>query len=191
MRELKQKSLFEKREFKITDSGLETYTKDFEIDTSNFWSFDDFSDKTRIHTEKYPKVLYAGLLTVLVGLIRGGLTIGNNPTTAIVSGTVVVTIGTIIILIYVFYQKKYTLLSMDNDHHVFVLHDNPNKHEFEEFIKSFYEARKANYREKYFKIDLHGDRENQIDRMKWLHRENIITGTEFEIIVEEIQAKLI
>ena len=180
MTELKQRGLFEKREFKITEFGLETYTKDFEIDTTNSWTFDDFSNKSRIYTEKYPKILYVGLLTILVGLIRGGLIVGEDPVAALISGIAVSIIGTIVILIYVFYQKKYTLLCLDSEMEVFVLHEKPNKKEFDEFIRSFYEARKNNYREKYFKIDFDLDKDKQIDRMKWLRRENIITESELE-----------
>jgi hypothetical protein len=191
MNELKQKALFETRHFKLTKDGIETYTKDLEIDSTNTWTFDEFSNKNRVYTEKYPKILYTGLLTVLVGLVRAALFSGTNRDMAIISGIAIAILGGIVIVVYIFFQKKYFLLRLDNDQELFILYNNPNKQDFDKFIEEFYKARKANYRKKYFVLDFDWEKSKLIERMQWLRKEDIISESEFEFAMEEIQTKMI
>lgn len=187
---LKQKSIFERREFKITKTGLDTYTKDYEIESTNSWDFDNFEKKTRIYTEKNFKFLKAGLITVLVGVVRGLLFLNDDLTRSLVSGILIIMIGLILITYYFISQKKYLLLHMDNDQQLFVMYNKPNKKEFDEFIHTFYKRRADYFRENYFYIDLEGEKEKQIQRLKWLRGENIISENEYEEAVEEVKIKM-
>lgn len=191
MIELKQKIVIEERNFKLTDEGLEMFCDDIEGKNNSVYAFDEFSNETRDYTEKFPKLLYFGVLLLLAGYIRTAILIDKSFATSLLSGQLLAGLGAVLILIYYFYQVDYKLLCLDNEKQVFIIADKPSKEEVMEFIITFYEMRKTNYRNRYFKINFENDKEKEIDRMKWLRKEEIITNSEFEFMIEEIKIKFL
>ena len=191
MIELKQKIVIEERNFKLTDEGLEMFCDDIEGKNNSVYAFDEFSNETRDYTEKFPKLIYFGVLLLLAGYIRTAILIDKSFATSLLSGQLLAGLGAVLILIYYFYQVDYKLLCLDNEKQVFIIADKPSKEEVLEFIKTFYEMRKTNYRNRYFKINFENEKEKEIDRMKWLRKEEIITDNEFEFMLEEIQIKFL
>ena len=191
MIELKQKIVIEERNFKLTDEGLEMFCDDIEGKNNSVYAFDEFSNETRDYTEKFPKLIYFGVLLLLAGYIRTAILIDKSFATSLLSGQLLAGLGAVLILIYYFYQVDYKLLCLDNEKQVFIIADKPSKEEVLEFIKTFYEMRKTDYRNRYFKINFENEKEKEIDRMKWLRKEEIITDNEFEFMLEEIQIKFL
>lgn len=191
MIELKQKIVIEERNFKLTDEGLEMFCDDIEGKNNSVYAFDEFSNETRDYTEKFPKLIYFGVLLLLAGYIRTAILIDKSFATSLLSGQLLAGLGVVLILIYYFYQVDYKLLCLDIEKQVFIIADKPSKEEVLEFIKTFYEMRKTDYRNRYFKINFENDKEKEIDRMKWLRKEEIITNNEFEFMLEEIQIKFL
>ncbi|WNM18972.1 hypothetical protein [Flavobacterium capsici] len=190
MLELNQKKFNEKRRFKLTESGIETYTNDLDVETNTFFSYDEFSNETRIYTEKFPKILYIGLSMFVLAYIRVALLFDSlNDSSA--SATLLILLGSALTAFYYIYQKKYKLLCLDNDQQVFIFSDSPNEKKVDEFIKTFYEMRKADYRKRYFKINFENDPKKEIERMNWLLKEEIITQSEYDFMIEEIQIKFL
>ena len=191
MIELKQKIVIEERNFKLTDEGLEMFCDDIESKNNSVYAFDEFSNETRDYTEKFPKLIYFGVLLLLAGYIRTAILIDKSFATSLLSGQLLAGLGAVLILIYYFYQVDYKLLCLDNEKQVFIIADKPSKEEVLEFIKTFYEMRKTDYRNRYFKINFENEKEKEIDRMKWLRKEEIITDNEFEFMLEEILIKFL
>ena len=191
MIELKQKIVIEERNFKLTDEGLEMFCDDIEGKNNSVYAFDEFSNETRDYTEKFPKLIYFGVLLLLAGYIRTAILIDKSFATSLLSGQLLAGLGGVLILIYYFYQVDYKLLCLDIEKQVFIIADKPSKEEVLEFIITFYEMRKTNYRNRYFKINFENEKEKEIDRMKWLRKEEIITNSEFEFMLEEIQIKFL
>ena len=191
MIELKQKIVIEERNFKLTDEGLEMFCDDIEGKNNSVYAFDEFSNETRDYTEKFPKLLYFGVLLLLAGYIRTAILVDKSFVSSLLFGQLLAGLGAVLILIYYFYQVDYKLLCLDNEKQVFIIADKPSKEEVMEFIITFYEMRKTNYRNRYFKINFENDKEKEIDRMKWLRKEEIITNSEFEFMIEEIKIKFL
>ncbi len=188
--ELKQRAFFEKREFKITEEGLETYVKDHETDSTNFWHFDNIELKNRYYTEKRPKILYWALIIMVIGLVRTCFFFGDDLTRSLISGISTFIIGTGVLGFYFLNQKKYFLIELDNEKQIFVLAQKPNETEFNAFIETLYQKRAEYYKKNYFFIDYTGEKEKQLSKMKWLKKENIISDKEYEFVIEEINEKL-
>lgn len=189
--ELKQKAFGERREFKLTESGIETYVKDFEIESTNSWSFDNIEKNSRIYTTKNVKVLNVGLFAILFGIIRGLIFISSDFIHSLISGGAITFIGMCITAYYFFSQRKYFLIQMDDDKSIFILYNNPSKKEFDEFIETLYKKRAKYYRDSYFFIDYDDSKEKQLNKMNWLKKEEIISQSEYEVSTEEIRIKMI
>ena len=71
-----------------------------------------------------------------------------------------------------------------------VLYDKPTKIEAEQFIDQIFEKRKEYYREQYFHIAYENDKKTEIDRMKWLKSEDIISDSELNVVIEEIEENI-
>ena len=66
----------------------------------------------------------------------------------------------------------------------------PTKIEAAKFIDEIFTKRRAYYRDQYFHVDYDNQKKSEIDKMKWLRSENIITDKEFFVVLEEIEANL-
>lgn len=181
--ELEQKSRFKTEAYKITETGLETYLKDYEGVFTRFYHFDDFSRRTnRTFTETEPKFLKIGIGIITLGIIifKCSKFFENIENVLMLSGLISAIVGLCLVAYFFLNRKQNFLLEMDNDEQVFILMDKPNKVEVEEFIETFYKKRKEYYRERYFYIDFKGKREQEISRIKWLKDEDIISKIEYD-----------
>ena len=181
--ELEQKSRFKTEAYKITETGLETYLKDYEGVFTRFYHFDDFSRRTnRTFTETEPKFLKIGIGIITLGIIifKCSKFFENIENVLMLSGLISAIVGLCLVAYFFLNRKQNILLEMDNDEQVFILMDKPNKVEVEEFIETFYKKRKEYYRERYFYIDFKGKREQEISRIKWLKDEDIISKIEYD-----------
>ena len=52
-------------------------------------------------------------------------------------------------------------------------------------------VKQKDYRKRYFTINTDNEQQKEIDRMYWLHRENIITESELDFILDEIKIKFL
>jgi hypothetical protein len=87
-------------------------------------------------------------------------------------------------------QIKYYAVGLEDNKNFMVLYDKPTKIEAEEFIDQIFLSRKQYYREQYFHIDYDNDKKAEIDRMKWLRSEDIISEKEFIVVIEEIEENI-
>ena len=73
---------------------------------------------------------------------------------------------------------------------LWVLYNKPTNTDAEEFIDELFERRKQYYRDQYFHIDYENNKKNEIDKMKWLKSENIITESEYNVVLDEIEENI-
>lgn len=190
MRELNQKIFLEERRFKLTETGLETYVNDLDMESENFVPYEDFSNSLKIYTEKFPKIMYIALAIFLLAALRSAI-MADPVEIASTSSTWLIAIGAVLVFIYKVYQKEYKALELDDGRRVFILANSPSTQEVNAFIEDFFEMRKKDYRKRYFTINTDNEQQKEIDRMYWLHRENIITESELDFILDEIKIKFL
>ena len=192
METLKQKSILIKKEFTFRENGIEIQTKDHEGDFSVFIKFDRILPRQyiRTHTKSKRIVLRVGLLLALLTFSRGLLTskADTTSTLAVVLAAAIVAGST---LGYFFVTRvKYYLIDLEDNKCFFVLVNKPNSITVNNFIDEIFERRRKYFRVNFFQIDFDNTRTSEIEKMKWLKSEEIITQSEFEVVVEEINETL-
>jgi hypothetical protein len=191
VKELKQQKLLIEKHFIIRRGGVECYKKNLDADTYEFIPFADFEERKKAgkYTVKYPVIFFIGMGLLLLGLVRAALLLDENIMKSIIAGGLITLLGIITLAIYRIIQIKYLFIQLEDDKRLHMLLNNPNQDDFEAFIDAMYEARKRNYRETYFYINEESDKRTEVSRMKWLLNENIITGEEYENIIDEINLR--
>ena len=131
-----------------------------------------------------------GLLLALLTFSRGLLTskADTTSTLAVVLAAAIVAGST---LGYFFVTRvKYYLIDLEDNKCFFVLVNKPNSITVNNFIDEIFERRRKYFRVNFFQIDFDNTRTSEIEKMKWLKSEEIITQSEFEVVVEEINETL-
>jgi hypothetical protein len=71
-----------------------------------------------------------------------------------------------------------------------ILYDNPSEFAVTVFIDEIYESSKQHYRNNYFFINYDNPAKTELDKMKWLFAENMISENECNVVVDEIMEAL-
>jgi len=192
MDEFCQKSLFLKKKFTFKRDGINIDFSDKDGDVSMFMSFDRITSKNnvRVNTKRKRLVLRYGLLAAFLVLTRGFLTAQTDTKTTVIIALVAIFIAAVVYLYYNLTQIKYYAVGLDDNKVFMVLYDKPTKIEAAKFINEIFTKRRAYYRDQYFHVDYDNQKKSEIDKMKWLRSENIITEKEFFVVLEEIEANL-
>ncbi len=192
MNTFKQGKLFIKKGYTFKEDGLDFYSKDYDGEFTKFIHFNEIEprNKCRIYTEKYPKILQGGLLLAVAALLRGLLTNDIDLKKSLIITGIVAFFGLVTILAYFIFRIKYFLIELEDETQIFVLLDSPSKQKMEEFIDELFKRRRTYYREQYFYINYESERQKELDKMKWLRNEDIISENEFLVVVDEINESL-
>ena len=193
MNSFTQKTFGLKKKYTFNEKGIEIEFTDKDGDFSFFINFDNISprENVRIHTKRKANVLKYGLIIALLTLIRGFLTAKTDLQTTfiVISLSLLIGIGT-----YVYYhltKMKYYSVGLEDGKITRILYNKPTVEGAEEFIDEIFKRRKQYYRDNYFKIDYENEKQSELDKIKWLKSENIITENEFNVVVDEINEKFI
>lgn len=191
MRQLSQKGFLVEKQHSLQKKGVESYTKDLDTDGSVFVAYSDIDSRERlvVYTDKKTALLYVGWGVILIGLMNGLLSLQATFERVALSMTAISILGGLIILFYQKYQNKFYLVPLDDGRSLPIIYDNPNLAEVELFIDDIYEARRLDYRKRYFRIEESSDKETEIMRMKWLLREKIINKSEYELMIDAINTQ--
>jgi hypothetical protein len=157
-----------------------------------FIKFDRITSRDNVHvnTKRKRLILRYGLLAAFLTLARGFLTAQTDTKTTVVITLVAIFIAGSTYAYYYLTQIKYYAVGLEDNKNFMVLYDKPTKIEAEEFIDQIFVRRKQYYREQYFHIDYDNDKKSEIDRMKWLKSEDIISEKEFIVVIEEIEENI-
>lgn len=91
---------------------------------------------------------------------------------------------------YFFTRVKYYAVGLEDNKRFLVIFDKPTQAAVLEFLDELYDRRKIYYRGEYFHINYENNRKAEIDKMKWLLSENIISENEYNVVVDEINEEI-
>ncbi|QBN17973.1 hypothetical protein [Flavobacterium nackdongense] len=193
MNSFTQKTFGLKKKYTFKEKGLEIEFTDKDGDFSFFINFDNISprENVRIHTKRKTNVLKYGLIIALLTLIRGFLTAKTDLQTTLIVISLSLAIGVGTYIYYHLTKMKYYSVGLEDGKITRILYDKPTIEKAEEFIDEIFKRRKKYYRDNYFKIDYENEKQSELDKIKWLKSENIITENEFNVVVDEINEKFI
>ncbi len=193
MNSFTQKTFGLKKKYTFKEKGLEIEFTDKDGDFSFFINFDNISprENVRIHTKRKANVLKYGLIIALLTLIRGFLTAKTDLQTTFIVISLSLAIGIGAYVYYYLTKMKYYSVGLEDGKITRILYDKPTVEEAEEFIDEIFKRRKQFYRDNYFNIDYENDKQSELNKIKWLKSENIITENEFNVVVDEINEKFI
>ena len=191
MEQLIQKKLFFKKTFTFKKTGIEIVTKDSDGESSIFVHFDKIEprENIRVHTKQKSVVLRVGLLLSVITLIRGFLTANTDTRTTITIVIISLVMAALTYAIFYFTKKKYYLIDLE-EKAFFILYDKPNNEIVNAFIDEIFSRRREYYRDTYFEINYENERAKEINKMKWLRAEDIITENEFNVVIDEINENI-
>ena len=192
MEQFFQKAIFIKKKFTFKEKGVNIDFTDKNGDFSMFIRYDRISSKenVRVNTRRKALVWRFGLLAAFLTLTRGFLTATTDAKTTVTVVCVALFIAAATYAYYYFTQVKYYAVKLNDDKVFMVLYNKPTIEEAKRFIDELFERRKQYYRDRYFNIDYENDKRTELDWMKWLRSENIITESEFDVVVEEINENI-
>jgi len=187
-----QKTLFLKKKFTFKKNGINIDFTDKDGDFSMFISFDRITSRenVRVNTKRKRLILRYGLLAAFLTLARGFLTAQTDTKATLIIVLVAIFIAGAAYAYYYLTQVKYYAVGLEDNKTFMVLYDKPTKIEAEQFIDQIFEKRIEYFREQYFHIVYENDKKTEIDRMKWLKSENIISDSEFNVVIEEIEENI-
>ena len=192
MEQFFQKTLFLKKKFTFKNNGVNIEFTDKDGDFSIFINYDRITSRENVHvnTKRKRLVLRYGLLAAFFILVRGFLTAQTDTKTTIIISLVALFVACSTYAYYYLTQVKYYAVGLENNKSFMVLYNKPTNIEAEEFMDELFEKRKQYYRQQYFHIDYESNKKIEIDRMKWLKSEDIITEGEYMVVIEEIEENL-
>lgn len=193
MEEFFQRKLFLKKKFSFKENGIDIAFTDKDGDFSLFIKFDRISsrDNVRIHTKRKSLVLRFGLLAAFLTLARGFLTAKTDIKTTIAIVFVSLFIAGATYTYYYLTQLKYFAVGLEDNKSFMVIYGKPSVEKAEEFIDEIFERRKEYYRNQYFYIDYENEKKSEIEKMKWLRSEDIISENEFNVVLDEINENFV
>lgn len=188
MRIFQQRYFFHKKTFSFQADGLLMETAEPGGGYSRFIHYNDIGSlhKKRMYTSKKPKLLWFGAVMASVTLAHGILIQAEWQQIALAIGCLLL----VACLSYYFNAVTYVLLDAGDNDAIYILHNRPNKQTVQQFIDEVYASRKKYYRDNYFCIHFENTRAAEASRIHWLRQENIISQSEYEVVMEEIEDKL-
>jgi hypothetical protein len=192
MEQFFQKTFFLKKRFTFKNNGVDIDFTDKDGDFSMFIKYERITSRenVRINTKRKRLALKYGLLAALLTLARGFLTAETNVKTTVIITLVALFIAGCTYTYYYLTQVKYYAVGLEDNKTFMVLYNKPTNTDAEEFIDELFERRKQYYRDQYFHIDYENNKKNEIDKMKWLKSENIITESEYNVVLDEIEENI-
>lgn len=189
--QLNQKQFFEKRNFALTDTGLDTYCKDTDGEYTNSFGYENivFKQKLRLHSEQNKWALKIGFAIFVISVISAGRKIANGVAPEIWLKNFAFDMCLVAFdLFYHFYKlRRYWLLAVNDEKYIFFLRGKKFDEAVKTFIADLFENQKEYYRSKYFFIDEDTPFENEKEKLKWLKENEFITAQEYEEILNKNQ----
>jgi hypothetical protein len=177
--ELKQKYLFERREFFLESNRIRLFVKDIDGETEIYVQYETVTPNTRIITRQDGWVYIAAIsfgIFALVGFVLNFVGVSSlmrwSPLWAVAS---IIFFG-----FHLYRRRRYFILDLSDKTSIFFLSNQPSKEILESFVTSLYGMRRQYLREKYFVIDPDNDPDKEIARLNFLLEQEVISKSEFQ-----------
>lgn len=179
MLELKQKYLFERREFFLEPNHIRLYVKDLDGETEIHIQYETITSSTRVITRQDGRVYLTAISCGIFALIGFGLHFAGI--SALMRWAPLWAVASVVFFGFHFFKRrKYFILDLSDRKSVFFLANQPSKEKLQDFVKSLYEKRRKYLREKYFVFNPTNDPDNEIARFNLLLEQKIISEWEFQ-----------
>ncbi len=175
---LKQKHLNERREFYLEPRQMRVYVKDFDGEVESFVEYETLTRQRRQVSKQTGWLYVAAVSFGLFGLVGIVLNLAGDAT--LMRWTPLWLLASVIFFgFHVARRRRYTLISLDNEHALFFLRDKPNKAEFERFLTLMYDVQRNYVRTTYFVYEPGNDPDSEFRKLQWLLRQGFISDVEF------------
>lgn len=193
MDEFYQKTFFLKKKFTFKDDGIDVAFKDSDGEFSLFIAFDRIlpRENMRIFLSQKKRVLRIGLLLAGLTFLRGIIAVNIDKNTPFAMVATALVIAAVTYGYYRLTRVKYYAIALEENKRFQVLYETPSHEAVLNFIDELFRRRKEYYKNQYFFIDYENERKKEIEKMKWLRSENIITENEFNVVVDEINEHIV
>jgi hypothetical protein len=183
-----QRYFLHKKKFTLQADGLLMETHEPGGGYSRFIHYNDIGSlhKKRLYSSKKPRLLWYGGLLATLTLAHGILIGAAWQQIVLATGCLLV----VAYLAYYFNAVTYILLDAGENDAIYILHNRPSEKAVLMLIDEIYARRRNYYREHYFCIHYENTRAAEASRIHWLLQENIISQSEYEVVMEEIEDKL-
>lgn len=186
---LKQKRLFSRREFELTDKEVKVKTSSLKENTEYTVMLEFLGNQITYHSDN---MIIKNVIVIIFGLVPIALVLGyffaNEPPD---EGTVLLNL-----VIWIPLTIGIALTKGKKDTHIVggtqsltLYQDIPSKEEVDNFVGSVIERTRKVVRSKYFKVDPDLPEETQINIFHWLVNSEFISEQEYEDIKEEYKNK--
>lgn len=182
--EIHQKTLFEKRSFFLLDNKLKLYLKNPEGEYENYISYENLKNEVKIYCRKIPQLFYLTLAISSFAVCSFLYSIFTDEDFTY-TYTSAVAIAIIIGVLYRIKQQNYIIIETFDSKKIIFLKDKPSREVLHLFLKRLWQQRKLYLREKYFYINPSNDLQQEIERLRWLLEQNVITKKEFQLAKED------
>lgn len=183
-----QKSWTVEYKVRIEEDGIKYYMKNLEDTLDVFIHFLEIEEKKRIRyqtTNTMDGYLYSGLLIVWIVTISLMIANRGNLITTII-GILSIGFGVAGFWIYRVKEIGIPITNELSTEYINFFENKPKKEYGMEIINSIYKARAKYLKDHFFKIIDENSKEFEVGRMEWLFKEDVITKSEYEFMIELI-----
>lgn len=189
--ELKQKTTFNTREFKLFDSKLHYSYSKFGTKNEVVIAFEEISGDKVSHISSNFTLLSLSLAVTLVGIaIIGIVFLVAEPIVnwgLFIFAAVLIIVGIGLFISYWMSRTNYWKIRLNDGRQLFFHKDGPNGEQTEKFIDELYNLRNKFLRRNYMTVDKNLNYESQLDNFRWLRSIHAISQDEFDSLYNELK----
>ena len=181
--ELHQTAWLEKRSFILLPNKLKLYLKDLQGEHENYVSYEKLKSEAQIYSQRNHKLFFLTIMAIsFTSCILLQSVILNHGFSHVILPSLVTLICAVL---YKTKKQEYIIVETIDCKRVLFLRDRPNRRDLEYFLDQLWLHRKRYLREKYFYINHHQDIQQQMERLRWLLEQKVITKTEFKFAKDD------
>jgi len=192
MEQFYQKTFSLKKKFTFKENGVDIDFKDSDGNFSLFINYDRIlpRENTRVFTKHKKRILQIGLLLAGLTFLRGIISVNSDKHMTFAPIATSLIVAAIFYGYYYLTKVKYYAIGLEDNKRFQVIYNKPSHQAVLDFLDDLFERRKIYYRNEYFIINYENERKKEIDKMKWLLSEKVITENEFNVVLDEINENL-
>ncbi|MCX6351711.1 MAG: hypothetical protein NTX03_07605 [Bacteroidetes bacterium] len=185
-----QKTLLEERKITISDNGLYIWHKEPGYRSSYFVKFELIRRQTSTYFEGKTNFLWYAFICIFLGVLQAVLLINQIGAYVGVGIGLALLTGVALHGMYYFTSQEYLVVPLSDGTNFTLISNRPSSTQVQQFLSDMIKARNEYIRKNYFIIDYGSSRRDEQTKMRWLLDEGIITNSEFEVVIEEIENEL-
>lgn len=181
--ELHQKAWLEKRSFILLPNKLKIYLKDGKGEYENYISYEKLKGEAKMRSHRNHKLFFITITAIsfTICILLQSIILKNGFAHAIFPSIITF----ILLVLYKTKKQDYIIVETVDYKRIVFLRNKPNPRALDNFLDQLWIQRKRYLREKYFYINHSQDTQKQIERLRWLFEQKVITKTEFKFAKDD------